>query len=74
MSTELHFYIDIDREEALRYYKGTARFVIVTASNGQRIQFPAEHIRPFINQKGIQGSFSIRFDSDNKLIGLSRLR
>ncbi len=70
---ELHFNLNISREQALRYYQGTVRTVIVTAVTGQKVQFPVEHIRSFIDQNGIQGQFSIQFDKDNKLIGLNRI-
>jgi hypothetical protein len=73
MANALRFYLNISREEALRYYQGTARAVIVTTIDGQKLQFPAEHIRPFIDQKGISGQFSIEFDNNNKLIGLKRI-
>jgi len=73
MASELHFYLNVSREEALRYYQGTARSVIVTTQSGQKLQFPAEHIRPFIEAGGIQGHFSIQFDQNNKLIGLKRI-
>lgn len=73
MATELQFRMKLTREQALRYYQGSARSVIVTATNGQRIQFPVEHIRPFIDQNGIQGYFAIQFDDSHKLIGLKRL-
>ena len=73
MATELQFYLNISREQAMLYYQGTARFVVVTAMNGQKIQFPAEHIRSFIGLEGIEGRFSIQFDDNNKLIGLQRL-
>ncbi len=73
MATTLRFSLHISQEEALRYYQGSAKSVVVRAENGQRLQFPAEHIRPFIDQKGVQGIFSISFDNDNKLIGLKRI-
>lgn len=73
MAKALHFYLNIGREQALRYYQGTARVVIVSTSDGQKLQFPAEHIRPFIDQNGISGQFSIEFDNNNKLIGLKRI-
>lgn len=73
MATELQFYLNISREEALRYYQGTARAVIVTTADGQKLQFPAEHIRSFISQDGIEGRFSIQFDDNNKLLGIKRL-
>ncbi|PHS27582.1 MAG: hypothetical protein COA83_00095 [Methylophaga sp.] len=65
--------MNISREQALRYYQGTAKVVIVTALSGQKLQFPVEHIRPFIDQNGIQGQFIIQFDKDNKLIALNRI-
>jgi len=73
MLTELQFYLNISREQALRYYQGTARAIVVTASNGKKLQFPAEHIRSFIDINGIEGYFSIKFDDNNKLIGLNRV-
>jgi len=73
MTIELHFRLDLPPDEALRYYQGKARVVVVIADNGQRIQFPAEHIRPFIEQSGVQGYFSIQFDDDNKLLDLRRI-
>jgi uncharacterized protein DUF2835 len=73
MATTLRFSLHISREEVLRYYQGSASSVIVSAENGQRLQFPAEHIRPFIEQDGVQGTFSISYDNDNKLIGIKRL-
>ncbi|RKZ88196.1 MAG: DUF2835 domain-containing protein [Gammaproteobacteria bacterium] len=73
MTIELHFRLDLPPDEALRYYQGKARVVVVIADNGQQIQFPAEHIRPFIEQSGVQGYFSIQFDDDNKLLDLRRI-
>jgi glucose-6-phosphate isomerase len=73
MASELHFYLNISREQALRYYQGAAKAVVVTTTTGQKLQFPAEHIRAFIDQNGISGRFSIQFDNNNKLIGLKRI-
>jgi hypothetical protein len=73
MASELRFRMAINAEEASRYYQGTARFVVVMAENGQKVQFPAQHIRPFINQLGVRGHFSIQFDDDNKLIALKKI-
>ncbi len=73
MTTELKFRLDISRKQALRYYQGKARVVVVTTTIGQKLQFPAEQIRAFVSEDGIQGEFSIRFDNNNKLIGLKRV-
>ena len=73
MEKTVRFKLNISRDEALRYYHGTARNVIVQAENGQRLQFPAEHIRQFIDHLGVNGVFSIRFNEDNKLIDFQRV-
>ena len=73
MASELQFYLNISPEEALRYYQGHVKLVIVRTTTGKKLQFPAEHIRPFIDQGGVNGFFSIQFDDDNKLIGLKRI-
>jgi hypothetical protein len=73
MATELRFSLDLPADQALRYYQGSARYVVVRAENGQRLQFPAEHIRPFIGQDGVTGRFSIQFDDNNKLLAIKRL-
>ena len=73
MAAELRFRMTFGADEAQRYYQGTARFVIVKAENGQKVQFPAEHIRPFIEQSGVSGYFSIQFDDDHKLLSLKKI-
>jgi len=73
MARELHFTMKLSRDEAMKYYQGTAKAVIVTAHNGQRIQFPAQHIRSFIDHLGVNGVFKIEFDANNKLLGLKRV-
>lgn len=71
--TELRFRLNLNREEALRYYQGQASTVIVRAENGQTISFPALHIRPFVDAAGVNGLFRIRFDSQHKLQSLERI-
>lgn len=73
MAKELHFWLSVTREQALRYYEGNARVVSVVAKNGQRIQFPAENIRPFINENGVEGHFSIQYDNNHKLIEIKQI-
>jgi hypothetical protein len=73
MARELRFRLTLTRDQAMLYYQGAAKAIVVTAENGQRIQFPAEHIRPFIDHLGVNGVFKIEFDANNKLLGLKRI-
>lgn len=69
----LRFRLDISPQEALKYYRGQAKSVIAKAENGQTISFPAQHVRPFVEQNGIHGVFIIEFDAANKFMGIKRL-
>lgn len=73
MAIELRFRMAITADEASRYYRGAALSVVVQAENGQKIQFPARYIRPFIDQAGVRGLFKIRFDDNHKLLALERV-
>ncbi len=57
----------------MRYYRGEALAVFVVTDSGQSLQFPALHIRRFIDQHGINGRFQISFDANNKLKAIERI-
>ena len=73
MDKVLTFRLNVDREEAMRYYRGEASAVVARTDTGQSLQFPALHVRRFITQNGIHGLFRIRFDDKHKLLNLERL-
>ncbi len=68
----VRFAISISADDYLAYYKGQVRQVIVDAEDGRRIQFPASCLQPFIMHDGINGIFVLRFDANNKLVGLEK--
>ncbi len=70
---EARFSLVIPADEMLRYYRGTAKNVLVTTDQGVRVQFPAEHLQRFITPDGIRGRFAIRFDASNKFAGIRRI-
>ncbi len=70
---QVKFSIRISAEDYIYYYKGQATQVIVNAHDGRRVQFPASCLQPFVLHNGINGVFSLRFDADNKLIGLEKI-
>lgn len=69
----LRFNLSISRDDYLRYYQGHASRIAVTTDNNQRLQFPAEHLRPFINHDGVYGQFEIEFSDENRFIQLHRV-
>ncbi|MFK7731907.1 MAG: DUF2835 family protein [Pseudomonadales bacterium] len=66
MST-IRIYLNIPKQTLLQYYKGSARSVLTTASDGRRIRFPIACLRPFVRSDGIRGSFELEIDADNRL-------
>ncbi|WP_417549600.1 DUF2835 domain-containing protein [Methylophaga sp.] len=69
----LTFRLNVDREEAMRYYRGEASAVVARTDTGKSLQFPALHVRRFITQTGIHGRFRIHFDDNHKLLNLERI-
>ncbi len=69
---EIRFRLAIDRQAYLRYYQGAASIVIVHALDGQRVQFPASALRPFVRHEGIAGEFVMVIDEQCKLQEIRR--
>ena len=59
--------ITIGAEEYLKLYKLGRAVVNARSTDGRRVQFPAEALRPWVNHDGIRGKFRIYFDQDNRL-------
>lgn len=69
----LRFKLSITSEDYLRYYQGQAGQISVTTDEGQRLVFPAEHLRVFVRHDGIHGRFELEFDQDNRFMALRRI-
>jgi len=70
---ELRFSLKITNEQYLDYYRGFANQVIARTHNGQKIQFPASALKPFLTHDGISGNFRILYSDENKLIRIERI-
>lgn len=69
----IRFRLDISADDYLAYYRGSIRDIVVGTEDGRRVKFPAGALQPFVTRTGIRGRFELRFDANNKLIGLHRL-
>jgi hypothetical protein len=65
--------LNISAAEFQRLYEGTVREVSVRSLDGRRVRFPANILRPFVTHSGISGTFCIRFDQDNRYLGIDRV-
>jgi len=67
-----YFVINMSKEEFMPYYRGQLSTIITVTLNGQTIQFPAMHLRKFLDNFGIKGQFCLETEN-NKFISLTRL-
>ena len=63
----------ISADEFLRHYQGSARHVSCRARDGRRVQFPTSILQRFVSREGINGSFKLELDDNNKLIAVSQI-
>lgn len=73
MSESLYFSLHISPAEYQRYYRGTAAQVLVRATDGRRVQFPAAALREFVAHDGVHGHFCLLIDDNQKMIRLERI-
>jgi hypothetical protein len=66
--------LTITRDEYMRWYQGSAKSVLATSRDGRRVSFPAHSLQQYVTHSGIEGSFAIYFDENNKLVRVEKLR
>lgn len=67
------FSLHLDASEIERYYRGRARSILVSSSEGLKLQFPANLILPFVARDGVSGRFILKYDQNGKAQSLRRL-
>jgi hypothetical protein len=67
------FQLRVSVNAYLDYYRGTVRQMIVRATTGHTIQFPASLLQEFVTTEGIHGTFVLTCDEHHKCVGLQRL-
>jgi len=73
MARAFRFRLTLTYEECRQYYDGSYSAIQVMAHTGQTVQFPAEHIRPFVTSQGVNGIFEMEVDNMNKFKSLKKL-
>lgn len=73
MAQRVYFSLSISADRYLEYYRGSARNVVTTSTDGRRVAFPADRLRPFITREGIYGVFMLEFDDNNRFVAMKRV-
>jgi len=68
-----YFSLNITANDFLPYYQGKVQNVVVTTTQGIKVQFPAMHLRKYLTAIGIQGYFCLQ-TQQNKFLSLSKLK
>ncbi len=66
--------LDIDRDDYLLWYQGTAKNVVTQSLDGRTVRFPAEILRPYVSYEGVKGTFAIDFNDNNKFQAIYRVK
>jgi len=73
MSQTIRFQLTLSYDEYSAVYKGHAQHVIAQSFDGRTVRFPADILKPYLTHSGIQGTFEIHFDKNNKFKSLEKI-
>lgn len=73
MSQTIRFYLNLSYDEYSAVYKGHAQHVITRSFDGRTVRFPADILKPYLTHSGVQGTFAIHFDDNNKFESLDKV-
>jgi len=73
MSQTFYFSLNMTSQEFLPYYQGRVQTLVVTTTTGLRVEFPAMHLRQYIDSLGIRGFFCLKTEQ-GKFLSLDRIR
>ena len=65
--------LNIYADEFQRLYEGSAKDVTARSSDGRRVRFPANILRPYVTHNGVQGTFAIHFSADNRFQSIEKI-
>ena len=65
--------LTIDADEYIKLYQGRAKSVYTHSLDGKSIRFPATILQPFVTRAGIQGTFRILFDENNRFTSIEAM-
>ena len=69
----IRFNLNLNYQQYIQVYQGTAKNVSILADDGRRIAFPARNIQSFLNKEGINGYFEMELTAENKFISIKKL-
>lgn len=71
---EFYFNLNISYLDCENLYLPSMNTCLMTDVTGKRIQLPVMNLRPFVTKNGIQGSFRLTIDENNKLKSFEKIQ
>ncbi len=72
--SDILFSLSLTADEYLPYYQGIVKNVQVISHDGRTLRFPANVLRPFVTHGGINGTFVLEYDHNNKFKAVRRVK
>lgn len=71
-----HVIVDLflSKDSLLQYYSGQAQTIEAIAHNGQKVRFRAQHVRPFVTNSGLHGTFKIEFTTEGRFENIEQIK
>ena len=67
------FPVLLDKGQCLAFYQGLYTDVVVQADNGQTVQLPLRHFRPYISHSGVNARFVLTLTDQGKFQTLEKI-
>ncbi len=71
---QVEFYLNISRNEYLKYYRGQVNNVLVTSLCGKKVKFPANLLISHVTHHGVDGRFVLQYLASGKVVKLLKIR
>ena len=70
---QFRFRLVLDVDQCLAFYQGQYTDVVVRADNGQTVQLPLKHFRPYISHHGVNARFVLTLTDMGKFSSLVKI-
>ena len=73
LQRQVEFWLELDAQSYLSYYRGQIKNIQVTSFCQQRVKFPASLLKPFITHAGVKGRFVLTYLTSGKVVSLTKI-
>lgn len=72
-STKYYFSVSMSYAECENLYHDQIKYLVVTSTEGKRIQLPKQNMHKFVTLNGLHGVFVMEVDRNNKIQNISKI-